>query len=412
MKVNEIFCSSSTGYAKDELESCTFCRMNHNSFFIKFLLCLFIFAVVLMQVQITTVFKKFKEKYITSKNFSVNTSVVIRSPEENSTQSPENQTKPCLIIFWSTFFGYIKRDEEKSWTTDECPMAVQVTTDHSGVKEADGFVVHARDAHMTPPTHSVPWILLTQENPVYTPALNNPKFMSQFNLLRSYRLDSDFPHPSYFMPDLTPPIPFKEKTGMIFAAFSNCERVRIEYMRQLMKFVPVDSYGGCLRNRNNLVGRYGKDFKQIKTEMAKKYKFTLVFFNQDCDYFVDDQLSHALSAGSVPIVMGTDKLDEFLPGNLRSSAIKVRDFKSPSLLADYLKYLNNSEQKYNEYLDWKWKGFGDISGTVIGQNWNPDYPPYCQICLAIREGRIHKDGLKTDTCKGRAFEDWGITPGA
>ncbi|KAJ7381697.1 hypothetical protein OS493_039544 [Desmophyllum pertusum] len=187
----------------------------------------------------------------------------------------------------------------------------------------------------------------------------------------SYRLDYDFPLPVYSMPKLTSPLPVKEKDGLIMAAFSNCEPVRTEYMRQLMTFVQVDSYGACLRNKNDLVARYssanGKDFKQLKTELAKKYKFTLVFFNQDCDYFVDDQLSHALDAGSVPVVMGTDKLDEFLPGNLLHSVIKVRDFKSPRNLSDYLKYLNNNETEYNKYLEWKWKGIGNITGTVIAR---------------------------------------------
>jgi len=63
-------------------------------------------------------------------------------------------------------------------------------------------------------------------------------------------------------------------------------------------------------------------------------------------------------------------------------------------------------------LEWKWKGFGDYTGTVIGNHWKPKYPIYCQICVALSEGRIHRDGLKTITCKRRAFKDWGITPGA
>ena len=102
------------------------------------------------------------------------------------------------------------------------------------------------------------------------------------------RLDSDFPNPTVLLPKLTPPIPFKNKTGLVMAAFSNCERVRTEYMRQLMKFVQVDSYGRCLHNRNGLTKRYrnrnGKDFRDIKSELVRQYKFTLVFFNQDCDY--------------------------------------------------------------------------------------------------------------------------------
>lgn len=329
----------------------------------------------------------------------------------NVTHKSKNDARPWVIVFWSTVFG-AQQNIHEVWKKGECPVACEVTSDRSRASEANGFVVHARDGHMSPPNHAAPWILLTQENPVYTPVLSNPNFMSKYNLLRSYRLDSDFPNPVYPVPALTAPVPFKDKTGLVMAAFSNCERVRTAYMKQLMQFVQVDSYGACLRNKYDLVGRYGssngKNFKQLKTELARKYKFTLVFFNQDCDYFVDDQLTHALNAGSVPVVMGTDKLDEFLPGNLRHSVIKVRDFKSPKLLAEHLKYLLNNETEYNKYLDWKRTGIGNITGTVIGNYWKPKYPIYCQICVALSEGQVHKDGLPKDSCQARKPEDWGL----
>lgn len=87
-----------------------------------------------------------------------------------------------------------------------------------------------------------------------------------------------------------------------------------------------------------------------------------MFFNQGCDYFVDAQLHHAWNAGSMPVVMATDKLDEFLPGPyLNHSVIKVRDFETPQLLslAEYLKYLSNNDTEYNKYLEWTW-----------GHHWN------------------------------------------
>ena len=329
----------------------------------------------------------------------------------NVTHKSKNDSTPWVIVFWSTVFGR-QQNIHQVWKNGECPVACEVTSDRSRAAEASGFVVHARDGHMSPPHHAAAWILWTQENPVYTPVLKNPKFMSKFNLLRSYRLDSDFPNPVFPMPALTAPLPFEEKTGIVMAAFSNCESVRTAYLKQLMQFVQVDSYGACHRNKNDLVGRYGsangKNFKELKTELARKYKFLLVFFNQDCDYFVDDQLTHALNAGSVPVVMGTDKLDEFLPGNLRHAVIKVRDFKSPKLLAEHLKYLIHNEAEYNKYLEWKQTGIGNITGTVIGNYWKPKYPIYCQICVALSEGRVHKDGLPIDNCQARKAADWGL----
>ena len=111
--------------------------------------------------------------------------------------------------------------------------------------------------------------------------------------------------------------------------------------------------------------------------------------------------------------MATNKLHEFLPGPyLNHSVIKVRDFTSPQLLAEYLKYLSNNETEYNKYLEWKWKGYGDITGTSIGDYWMPKCPLYCQVCVAVSKGKGNKEGLKAIPCNPRRFEDWGITKGA
>ena len=131
---------------------------------------------------------------------------------KNASLSSQNQTKHWLIKFWSTHSGK-KRHMQLActWKKGGCPVVCEVKSNQSRIGEADGFVVHARDPHAIPPNDSVPWILLTQENPVYTPAQTNAEFMSKFKLLRSYRLDSDFPDPSYYMPASTAPLPFKEK---------------------------------------------------------------------------------------------------------------------------------------------------------------------------------------------------------
>ena len=391
------------------LEMYSFRRVAVRLLLVTFLLGLVIIVFIGRQVDKVAFNRVVNQNNNITRN-DASTDTVVRN--ENQLQGSNGASKLWLILFWSTIFEAVPTWIEVAWKKGDCPVACEVTVNHSRSSEADAFIVHARDAHMIPPTHSVPWILFTHENPVYTPVLRDSKFMSQFNLLRSYRLDSDFPDPIFGIPQLTPPLPFNEKSGLIFAAFSNCEAVRTEYMRQLMSFVQVDSYGSCLRNKNDLVARYGENFKSAKTDLAKKYKFTLVFFNQDCDYFVDDRLTHALTAGSVPVVMGTDKLDEFLPINLQNSVIKVRDFKSPQHLADYLQYLSRNEIEYNKFLDWKRKGFGDITGTAIGYVWKRDYPIYCQICVALSQGKVHKEGLQAIPCKPRAFEDWGIVRGA
>ncbi|KAJ7385069.1 hypothetical protein OS493_017433 [Desmophyllum pertusum] len=313
--------------------------------------------------------------------------------EWNEGDFPKPQRKR-LIIYWSGVRGH-KVPVQKTavnhtqfWPffyagqPGECPVPCELSSDQSRAQEASAFVVHARPpdiSNLPPIEHLAPWILQTNENPVYTPALYDSRIMSQFNLLISYRLDSDFPAPIYPIPELDTPIPFHKRQGGVLAIFSKCEPVRTEYMRQLMRYIQVDSYGACLKNKDGLIAMYGKInnryvFKDHKLILSRYYKFSLVFMNQDCDYFIDDRLYHALTTGSVPVFMGTNKVDQYLPGNLKNAIIKVSDFRSPKELAAYLEYLSNNETAYNRYLEWKWKGIGDISNTTIGRWWRPRYP--------------------------------------
>ena len=332
-----------------------------------------------------------------------------------------------LIIYWSGVRGH-KVPVQKSgvnhshfWPffyagpTGSCPVPCELSNDVRRASEASAFVVHAREPdiwNLPPIENLAPWILQTNENPVYTPSLSDPSIMTKFNLLIGYRLDSDFPAPIYPMPEMTAPLPFAERLGNVLAVFSKCEPVRTEYMRQLMKHIQVDSYGACLKNKEGLIGLYGKVdnkyvFKDHKVVLSRFYKFSLVFMNQDCDYFVDDRLYHALTSGSVPVFMGTDKIDQFLPGNLKNSIIKVSDFKSPKELADYLTFLSNNETAYMKYLEWKSTGIGQLNDTKIGRWWKPKYPLFCQVCMALAKGKLHH-GLKPDFCRPRRYEDWGL----
>lgn len=340
-----------------------------------------------------------------------------------------NTNKHYVVLYWSKIRGHVARIQKKgdyekdehiwpyTFVGDKCPISCELTNDRSRASDADAFVVHSRltDVFDFPPfEYLAPWILQNNENPVYTPALSDPRIMNKFNLLISYRLDSDFPSPIYPMPSLSEPIPFKKRLGNVLAVFSKCERVRTEYMRQLMRYIDVHSYGACVKNREGLIGLYGQVngkyvFKDYKLVLTRFYKFSLVFMNQDCDYFVDDRLYHALETGSVPVYMGTDKIDQFLPGNLNDAIIRVSDYNSPQQLAEYLKYLSENETAYNKYLAWKKKGVGELSNTTIGRWWRKKYPLFCQVCMRLSQGNLHP-GLDIDTCKPRTYLDWKLYP--
>jgi len=114
----------------------------------------------------------------------------------------DNQTssasKHFLILYWSKIRGNMARLQRKkeyeqdqhvwpyTYVGENCPVSCELTNDRSRAKDADAFVAHAResDIYDFPPfEYLVPWILQTNENPVYTPALMNSTIMNKFNLL-------------------------------------------------------------------------------------------------------------------------------------------------------------------------------------------------------------------------------------
>ena len=324
-----------------------------------------------------------------------------------------------VILYWSRAFGRTPpvNTNPRAWpffyAGHNCPIPCELTTDKRRVHEASALVIHARNAHELPPRiyKNLTWILHTNENPVYTASLRDPKIMGQFNYFASYRLDSDFPCPEFVKPTLVPPVSFSQKTGLVMAVFSNCEPVRTQYLAELMEYIEVDSYGACFRNRNTLAKRR-KTSRHDVTEVQRNYKFSVVFPNSDCDFYMTEKIYSALSAGSVPIWLGTDAIDEVLQwGNLKHSIIKVKDFSSPKALAEFLTKLSENETEYSKYLKWKYEGFQfpkEYYDSPIGRWWD-GLPLYCRVCLKVAQDPHGHDGLPVDKCDGqqkRTMEKW------
>ena len=344
----------------------------------------------------------------------------------NMFQTPEGRNgtvkKETVIIYWTTVFGkQVKAGDKYTWPyfyiDNTCPVKCTLTTDHSLVNEASAIVIHARNIVEMPQQDkirrkNIRWILHSNESPKFTPALMSEKLMAKFNFYLSYRLDSDFPLSLFPKPLLLPlPVPFSKKRRTLAAAlYSHCETARTEYLIQLMQEIEIDSYGSCLHN-TDLPGTMGprdqQHFSNVSTSLLnlyKTYKFTIVFMNSDCDYFVDEKLFYALSAGSVPVFMGTAKIHEFLPGNLRDSIIEVRDFGTPKDLATYMKKLATNESAYNKFLKWKYQGFQfptSYANSSIGRLWENGLPVFCQICQRITSGDMGRAGLPVEKCKRR-----------
>lgn len=132
---------------------------------------------------------------------------------------------------------------------------------------------------------------------------------------------------------------------------------RDSYVKELMKYIKIDSYGPCLNNKKFPANTEGFHNFESETfyELLSKYKFNLAFENAICDGYMTEKLFRPLKVGSVPVYFGSPlAVWDWMPND--KSVILVSDFSSPEDLADYLNDLNDDDHIYESYLVHKIQG--------------------------------------------------------
>ena len=175
-----------------------------------------------------------------------------------------------------------------------------------------------------------------------------------FNYTMFYSLTSDVPIPyAEYFESSEKPLEINEKRGHLVCAFiSNCGAAngRTEYVEELMQYIKIDSYGGCLNNAQVPAEWEKHERDRTKEAVVSHYKFTLAFENSDDDDYITEKLYQPLRYGSVPIFRGCKNVEDFVPPH---SVIDANKFNSAKELAKYLNYLDKHDDEYNKYLEWK-----------------------------------------------------------
>ncbi|CAO3641948.1 unnamed protein product [Cunninghamella blakesleeana] len=189
----------------------------------------------------------------------------------------------------------------------------------------------------------------------------------------------------------------KKKDVPILWVASNCGAwsERHEYVKALMKYIPVDSYGGCLNNHPS-----PKDASE-REEIMKSYKFYLAIENSNCDDYVTEKLFDTYFFSAVPIVDGPISYEGYLPND--RSAIRMDAYPDPSKLADYIRYLNNNDTAYLEYFSFRQQDIPEEKrlNTKFYNEWS-DWDRFnaksvwCSVCLGILPWQQKKDQLNKE----------------
>jgi len=258
-----------------------------------------------------------------------------------------------LIVFYNGFFG---APPNLSDLGEDVPC--RFSCDRGLAAQADAVVFHLPrpvefgDARKRPGQLWVGW---SMESRTHTPIRDDPARMRHFDLLMSFERSSDVWCP--YLPSAQawrdalaqPPAPrTQQRPAMLLQSAATDACGRNAYARELLRHLPVDSYGRFLHNRDLPRPDRGS---ATKMALLQSYRFCLAFENTVEPDYVTEKFFQPLLAGTVPVYRGAPNVDDFAPGD--DCYVDASRFDSPRALAQHLLALAADEQAYARLLAWR-----------------------------------------------------------
>ncbi|XP_048877268.1 alpha-(1,3)-fucosyltransferase 10 isoform X8 [Brienomyrus brachyistius] len=286
----------------------------------------------------------------------------MRRPADPSSQYP-------VIVWWSPLTGEIGRLGECG--EHRCFFTINKT--YHGHPSTQAFLFYGTDFN----ADSLPlprgfhhhWALFHEESPKNNYKLFHEPVITLFNHTATFSRFSQLPLTTQYLESLealtshTHLVPLSRKNLLrtslapVVYVQSDCDPPsdRDAFVHQLMKHIPVDSYGQCLHNKE--LPAYLRDSTTIEEpgfyKILAQYKFALAFENAVCDDYITEKLWRPLKLGVVPVYYGAPNVRTWLPAEM--SAVVIGPDDSPEKLAELLKKLDGDDEEYEAYLGWKYR---------------------------------------------------------
>jgi len=296
----------------------------------------------------------------------------------NNQDDSEAPLKKILLWNGASSWGGLKPGRGV-FLKEKCPVSSCVIS--SNRADADNADLILYKDHFSMPTIPRPldqvWMLYLLECPLHTQTFRQKNV---FNWTATYRTDSTVVAPyerwQYYnenVKQIDQNYNFAvNKTKKVAWFVSNCgaRNGRLEYARELGKYIEVDIYGACGTHRCPRA-ESTKCFNMLNTD----YKFYLAFENSNCkDYITEKFFVNGLGHDILPIAMGA-RPEDYARAAPHKSFIHVDHFNGPKELAAYLHELDKDDDKYNEYF--QWKGTGEFVNTKF----------FCRVCTMLHHSQ-------------------------
>ncbi|OWF45635.1 alpha-(1,3)-fucosyltransferase 11-like [Mizuhopecten yessoensis] len=299
--------------------------------------------------------------------------------EENieSDTEKDEQTKKPILIWWTN--GLFPHPPGEQLVSIDCEGYQCLSTNHRQYladERTRGIIFYGSD--ITPDKLPLPrkstheWALFHEESPMNNYVLSKQTFISLFNHTATFSRESDYQVTTqniYSLKFLTKRKPVsldvrnaekaKRNLAPVFYAQSHAgvPSDRDSYVEELMKYIKVDSYGTCLHNKDlpEHLTDPAENFENFEfLDFISVYKFHLAFENAVCKDYMTEKLMRPLHVGSIPIYYGSPYAQDWMPNN--STVIMVNDFGGPKELAEFITYLDNNDEEYEKYMQFKKPG--------------------------------------------------------
>ncbi|XP_060071742.1 alpha-(1,3)-fucosyltransferase 11-like [Ylistrum balloti] len=343
--------------------------------------------------------------------------------DENEESSKDKHVEKPILIWWTN--GLFPHHPGEELVSIDCEGYPCFSTNHRRYladERTRGIMFYGSD--ISPDKLPLPrksthdWALFHEESPMNNYILSKQPFISLFNHTATFRSESDYPVTTqniYSLKFMTrrKPVPLHVKNSekmkrnlapvLYVQSHPGVPSDRDSYVEELMKYIHVDSYGTCLHNKDlpEHLRDPAQNFENFEfLDFISVYKFHLAFENAVCKDYMTEKLMRPLHVGSIPIYYGSPFAQEWMPNN--STAIMVSDFKSPKELAEFIDYLDNNDDEYEKYMQFKkpggvtnqklldhmekrpW-GSHDQNFHIFNEDKKPDYFQgfECHVCKSI-----------------------------
>lgn len=272
--------------------------------------------------------------------------------DANSRWSSNAAAKPIVLLwFWPENNRFDFQDCKRLFNIDSCSL----TDSRSLYSRADAVLIFHRAIQDNPsnlPTSPRPkfqrWIWFNMDSPNNTRRIAGIERL--FNLTLSYRKDADIPVRWKLTIRKKPAddvsIPKKQRL-LCWSVNEHDLRAgsgeRFRFYTQLEKYIKVHVFYSS--SAQPLSG--DKYFETISS-----CKFFLSFENSINRDYITEIFTDPLAVGTVPIVLGLPRnnYENFAPA---SSFIHVNDFSDAKALAEFLLKLDEDDETYRQFFDWR-----------------------------------------------------------